>query len=392
MKRIALDLSSQGLTPRSPWRFLVKIALSVFCAETFIMLLFLSLPKLPDLVETFVDSTLLSMLITPALYFFVHRPLVHEISVRSRVEAELRQSQLQLEQQAQEQAELVKKLQQAPQLLQAAKMSSLGGLVAGIAHEINNPVNFVYANLTYTREYAEQILELLALYAQYYPNPEPKIQARATAVDLNFLKEDLIEILTSMQLGCERIRQIVLSLRNFSRMDEADLKWVDVHEGMDSTLVILQHRLKSTVQHSTISVLKDYGSLPLVACFPAQLNQVFMNILVNAIEALASTPNPTITVQTMMVDEQWVEIAIADNGSGLPEKNRDKIFEPFFTTKPIGKGIGMGLSISYQIVVEKHGGKLDYRSTLGKGTKFTIQIPLCQKKPALLSSKQPLST
>ncbi len=384
---------------RSPLGFLIKITFSVFFAEAFVTLLFLVLPDPPDLIRTFVDPALLSVLISPALYLLVYKPLVQEISMRSFIEVELRQSQALLKQQSQELEETLKRLQQAPQLLHTEKMSSLGRLVAGIAHEINNPVNFVYGNLIHVQEYAQNLLELVHLYQKNYPDTEPEIQAKEEALDVEFLQKDLVKILGSMKSGCDRIRQIVLSLRNFSRMDEAEFKLVDIHDGIDSTLVILRHRLNSKLGHPALELIKDYGKLSQVECFPGQLNQVFMNLLANAIEALEETidpenwnletpshtpvfnqlPTPTITIHTSMVDSDWVKIAIADNGSGMPERVREKIFEPFFTTKPVGKGTGMGLSISYQLIVEKHGGKLNCFSTLGKGTEFVIQIPVKQE-------------
>jgi signal transduction histidine kinase len=270
-------------------------------------------------------------------------------------------------------------------------------LVAGIAHEINNPVNFVYGNLSYVQEYVQSLLEMIQLYERYYPQPEPEIQAKAVALDVQFLQQDLIKILNSMKAGCDRIRQIVLSLRNFSRMDEAEFKAVNIHEGIDNTLIILQHRLKAKSDHSAIQVIKDYGNLPLVECFPGKLNQVFMNLLSNAIDALEeamamdqhnwvsegsqmmhdpSEAIPTITIQTDVVDAKWVQIAIADNGMGIPDNVRQRIFEPFFTTKPVGKGTGLGLSISYHIVVKKHAGMLECHSTPGQGTQFVIQLPI----------------
>ena len=275
------------------------------------------------------------------------------------------------------------------QLLQAEKMSSLGQLVAGVAHEINNPVNFIYGNLSPMREYSQNLLHLIQLYQQHYPNPVPEIQAEAAAIDLDFLQDDLIKTLDSMKLGTDRIRQIVLSLRNFSRTDEAEFKAVNVHEGIDSTLLILQHRLKVRSDRPEIHVIKDYSDLPLVECCPGSLNQVLMNILANAIDALEeSNTNRTyqeieaqpnqITVRTSTLNDQWVEIAIANNGPGIPEAIQQRLFNPFFTTKPVGKGTGMGLSISYQIITEKHGGKLKCSSSLGSGTEFMIQIPLRQ--------------
>ena len=377
---------------RAAWSILIKVTVSVFLAETCVMLLFLALPKLPDLVETLVDSTLLSVLVAPALYFFVYRPLLQEISQRFQIEVELRRSQATLEAQAQELAETLVKLQQAPQLIQAEKMSGLGRLVAGIAHEINNPIGFIYSNLSPAQEYTQNLLELIQLYQRHYPEPDLEILVKAEAIDLDFLQEDLTHLFDSMQAGTERIRQVILSLRNFSRMDEASFKAVDIHEGIDSTLIMLQHRLKSRSDHLVIEVVRDYGKLPIVDCFPGQLNQVFINLLDNAIDAIEElSANRTdqeieqnsgqITIQTALMnapkgEPQWVKIAIADNGTGIPNSIQNQIFNPFFTTKPVGQATGMGLSISYQIVTKNHGGKLTYLSTPGSGTEFVIQIPL----------------
>lgn len=279
------------------------------------------------------------------------------------------------------------------QLVQTEKMASLGQLVAGIAHEINNPVNFIHGNLIHTNEYAHNLLKLIQLYQKHYPNPVPEIQAEIEATDLAFLQQDLPKLLTSMKVGADRIRQIVLSLRNFSRADEADCKEVDIHQGLESTLLILQHRLKPKSEHPAIEIVREYSCLPLVECYPGQLNQVFMNILANAIDALeevsaqqTSAPTQThpgqITLRTSVVDSDWVEIAIADNGPGMSKRIQEQIFNPFFTTKPIGKGTGMGMWISYQIVTEKHRGKLQCFSTPGKGTEFVIRLPIRQKATA----------
>ncbi|MBD2326035.1 amino acid permease [Alkalinema sp. FACHB-956] len=275
------------------------------------------------------------------------------------------------------------------QLIQAEKMSSLGQLVAGIAHEINNPVNFIHGNLKHLNEYTDNLLQLIDHYQMHYPHPVDQITDLTEEMDLAFLREDLPNMLGSMRMGTDRIRQIVLSLRNFSRLDESDLKAVNLHEGIDSTLLILQHRLKARSDRAEIQVIKEYGELPLVECYPGLLNQVFMNILANAIDALeecsqkkksALSPQESgrITIRTARVNHDWVEIAIVDNGPGIPESVQKRIFEPFFTTKPVGKGTGMGMSISYQIITEKHQGKLNCYSSEQQGTEFSIQIPLQQ--------------
>lgn len=273
------------------------------------------------------------------------------------------------------------------QLVHAEKMSSLGQLVAGVAHEINNPVNFIHGNLTYLEEYSQNLLKIVQLYQHYYPNAVAEIQAQADAIDLDFLQKDLLIILNSMKLGTDRIRNIVLSLRTFSRMDEAEFKPVDIHEGIDSTLLILQHRLKNKPESSEIQVIRNYGNLPLVECYAGQLNQVFMNILANAIDSVdelnekrmvqeRKENSSQITISTSVIDLEWVQIAIADTGLGISESIQKQIFNPFFTTKPIGKGTGMGMAISYQIITDKHGGRLTCFSTLGRGAEFVIHIPI----------------
>ncbi len=275
------------------------------------------------------------------------------------------------------------------QVIQGEKMSSLGQLVAGVAHEINNPVNFIHGNITHLNEYTQDLLRMIHLYQERHPEDDPEIQALAEEIDLEFLTEDMQKMLSSMKMGTDRIRSIVLSLRNFSRIDEAEFKAVNIHEGIESTLLILQHRLKEKPEHPAIEVIRDYGDLPPIECYPGKLNQVFMNILVNAIDALdevnskrtyeENQQNPSqITIRTYVSNDQWVEIAIADNGSGIPEQVKNRIFDPFFTTKAVGKGTGMGMAISYQIITEKHNGKLECFSIFGQGTEMKIQIPIQQ--------------
>lgn len=290
--------------------------------------------------------------------------------------------------QARQFSETLKQLRQnQAQIVQAEKMSSLGQLVAGIAHEINNPINFVYGNLSHAAEYTQDLMRLLVLYQTHYPQPPPEIRAESDAIDLSFLIKDLPHLLASMQVGANRIQKIVLSLRNFSRTDEAEIKAVNIHEGIDSTLMILQNRLKAKPDRLQIQVIKNYGELPLVECYAGQINQVFMNLLSNAIDALeeadngeqtGATPNstPTITIHTEVLSTNCILIRIADNGAGIPENIQQRLFDPFFTTKPVGKGTGLGLSISYQIVTEKHRGSLKCVSRPGQGTEFRVEIPV----------------
>ncbi len=297
---------------------------------------------------------------------------------------------LQTQQQTEKLTQALEDLQEAQtQLIQTEKMSSLGQLVAGIAHEINNPVNFIYGNLAHVSEYAEDLLSILELYQQEVPNASSEIWERAEEIDLEFIIGDLPKTLTSMKVGIDRIRQIVLSLRNFSRLDEAEMKAVDIHEGIDNTLLILQHRIKAKPDSPIINIVKNYDELPLVECYAGQLNQVFMNVLSNAIDALedyteaTSEPhNSQITIHTsigeMKGNVKSVVIRIVDNGPGIPEALKTRICDPFFTTKPVGKGTGLGLSISYKIIVEKHGGIFKSDSQPGLGTEFWIEIPIHQ--------------
>jgi len=272
-------------------------------------------------------------------------------------------------------AALLELRQTQTQLIQTEKMASLGQLVAGVAHEINNPTSFIYGNINYANEYAEDLLHLLDLYQEHYPEPHPEIQEEIEAIEVDFLKEDFQKLLTSMKVGAQRIKEIVLSLRNFSRLDESESKTVDIHLGIDSTLMILSTRFNS----AGIEVIKNYGSLPEIDCYPGELNQVFMNILTNAIDAVEKAAKPQIRIETRMVNEGAIAIHFIDNGPGIPESALSRLFDPFFTTKPVGKGTGLGLSVSYKIVVERHRGQLRCLSTPGQGTEFIIEIPTGKK-------------
>jgi len=273
-------------------------------------------------------------------------------------------------------------LQQAQtQLIQAEKMSSLGQMVAGIAHEINNPVSFIFGNLTYTEEYTGKLMKLLQMYRDEYPEPSPAIQEAIEVLELDFLLDDLPKMLSSMQVGATRIRDIVRSLRNFSRLNESDMKKVNIHEGIDSTLMILEHRLKVQPDRPAIQIVKEYGQLPLVECYAGLLNQVFMNIIANAIDVLQEPlENPGIIRIRTEVEGTLAVIRIADNGAGITEQVKQRIFDPFYTTKRIGSGTGMGLAISHSIIVEKHKGEIKCFSLVGKGTEFRIEIPIKRTK------------
>ena len=344
--------------------------------------------------------------------------LRQDIVERETIEAALRQSEAQFRQQATTLQQTLQELHSyQTQLIQTEKMSSLGQLVAGIAHEINNPINFVYGNIAYASQYIQDIMNLLELYKQYYPRPASAISQEADRIDLEFVKSDLPKLLNSMKVGADRIRDLVLSLRNFSRLDEAAKKSVNLHDGIDSTLLILQNQLKASKGRVEITVIKEYGDLPLVECYAGQLNQVFMNLLSNAIDALEANrmpkedvakgnsinlaPAPLIKIHTEIKDIKPENLAsfqgetlpnrpcavirIADNGSGMTEVVRRRLFDPFFTTKSVGKGTGLGLSISYQIVVQKHGGTIKCISAPGQGTEFIIEIPLVTKNQTMLS-------
>ncbi|MEH1890842.1 MAG: ATP-binding protein [Nostoc sp.] len=271
-------------------------------------------------------------------------------------------------------------------------------MVAGVAHEINNPVSFIAGNLRYANQYIDDLLDLITVYQGQYPQLNTTIAAKTKSIELEYLCEDLPKLMASMKVGSERITDIVLGLRNFSRLDEAKIKSVDIHEGIDNTLMIMNHQLTLSDKLPDIQIVKEYGKLPKVSCYVNQLNQVFMNILNNAIYALkenmqywqSTTKIPTIQIKTLVVDNERVLISIKDNGPGMKSEVKEQIFNPFFTTKPVGQGTGLGLSISYQIAVEKHQGKLSCISALGKGTEFKIEIPIQNFKESAITSIEPL--
>lgn len=317
--------------------------------------------------------------------------------IASQLAVALKQAELfsQSQQQAHELAEALTQLKQSQaQLVQREKLSSLGQLIAGIAHEINNPVNFICGNLNYASQYAQQLIDLLDRYQQEHVSPSSELAQQLQAIDLDFVVEDFPKLLSSMQMGGDRIRQLVLSLRNFSRADSVEMQPTNLHEGIDSTLLILQHRLKPKSTFRGIQVNCEYGDLPLVDCHPNQINQVFMNLLSNAIDALEEVdsdlvpyqpgqPHPQITIRTMHIPDPHggmprVVICIADNGAGIPFVAQERLFEAFYTTKPLGKGTGLGLSLSYDIVVKNHGGELQCYSQPGEGTEFWIELPVKQ--------------
>ncbi len=302
----------------------------------------------------------------------LYNSLEEKVAARTQ---ELNEKNLRLEQ-------TLEQLQQTQlQLIQSEKMSSLGQLVAGIAHEINNPVNFIYANLSYTDDYTKDLFEIIALYQKCYPETAPEIKKKMETIDWAFVTTDLPKILNSMKVGTERIKEIVLSLRNFSRLDESEMKFVNLHEGIDNTLLILENRLKGKPSSPRIEIIKDYAQLPMVECYAAAMNQVFASIIHNAIDVLeeSSREQPQIHIRSELVDKKFVSITIRDNGFGISKDVIKRIFDPFFTTKPVGQGTGMGMAISYQIVVKRHGGKLTCNSTIGQGSEFIIQIPIKQQ-------------
>ncbi|MBD2359964.1 hybrid sensor histidine kinase/response regulator [Anabaena minutissima FACHB-250] len=297
---------------------------------------------------------------------YITKPIEYEeVLARINIHLELRRTQL--------------------KLAQEEKMSTLGQLISGIAHEINNPINFISGNLIHAQNYIADLLKLLNLYEKHTKNSIPAIQTYTNEIDLDFIKQDLPQLLSSMRIGTERVEKIVRSLRLFSRLDDTQFQLFNIHEGIDSTLIILSNRIKSTSTSAEINIVKNYGELPLVECYAGQLNQVFMNLLANAIDAIEESligqisDTPKIEICTAITDDQTsISITISDNGIGISEEVQERMFDQFFTTKPLGKGTGFGLAIVHEIIVEKHRGTLEVKSSIGEGAQFLITIPIQQ--------------
>ncbi len=386
-KKIIRLLSSSS--QKQSWQALYFLTIFFLCGYslTFYFVLVGNSNLLPLLTGIFFLSSALFIFLSASIYY---QTLDQILSIKDEHKTAQEKAEINLHQVQRSQMQSVHK----------EKMSSLGQLVAGVAHEINNPVNFIYGNLSYASEYIQDLFSLLAAYSLAYPKPSSEVAEVMEEIDLEFLKLDLPRLLGSMQIGSERIREIVSSLRNFSRLDEAECKFASLHEGIDNTLLLLRSRFKTKLNSPSIEVIKDYSNLPLIKCFPGEINQVFMNLLSNAIDTLEErnreltmgelTINPSkIWIKTVALEEDWIRISIKDNGMGMGEEVSNRIFDPFYTTKPVGQGTGLGLSISHQIIVEKHGGRLRFFSTPSKGTEFIVELPL-QKAPTPVTLTSPV--
>ncbi len=367
------------------WSMLVSVILASLLAYYTVWNISLPLKKMTEIAKTVTEKSNFKLQVpvttsdevgTLALSFNHLIQTVGDYTKKLEISRQTLEQKVQ--ERTQELSQALEELRQTQsQLIQSEKMSSLGQIVAGIAHEINNPVNFIHGNLEHAKKYTQELLNLLQLYQQEHPESPGIIQDYLDEIDWNFFKDDLPKLMQSMTIGTERIRSIVLSLRNFSRLDESEKKKVNIHEGIDSTLLILNSRFKTGVK-----VIKQYGDIPEIECYPAQLNQVFLNLLTNALDALEeqqSCPNtPEVIIQTQKLDSNRIEVRIRDNGIGIPLDIQPKIFDPFFTTKPVGKGTGLGLSICYQII-NKHQGKIKLISQQNQGTEFIISLPISRE-------------
>lgn len=325
---------------------------------------------------------------------YISKPFaVEEVLARVETQLQLKRYNEQLKQEieqrklAEEKAEekaieLEKNLEELKrtksQLVQAEKMSGLGQVVAGVAHEINNPISFIYGNLSYARQYFQDVITLLEAYRQNYHPPSQEIKQLEAEIELEFLVMDWKKMINSMETGASRIRDIVSSLKNFSSLGKSGIKFANIEQGIEDTLLVLQHRFKRDKNHPEIQIIKNYGNIPEVNCYINQINQVFVNLISNAIDSFEEhkTKNPVIEINTEVISENRIRIRIGDNGCGMPEEIKDKIFQPFFTTKPVGKGTGLGLSTTYQIITETHAGQIYCQSAPGEGTEFIIEIPI----------------
>ncbi|WP_008309378.1 sensor histidine kinase [Leptolyngbya sp. PCC 6406] len=328
---------------------------------------------------TWEQNTNLVTLLTGMVFFGGSFFVLFSVTTYHQTLQHLIHSKQELSQAKQWAEESLARLQQVPTLIQTEKMAGLGQMVAGVAHEINNPINFIHANIHPAKNYIHDLIKLIDLYQEVLPHPNLKVEHYRQVIDFDFLREDVSRLLNSMENGSQRITTIVSSLKHFSRMNEAVIKSVDLHQGLDSTLIILEHRLRAHGHRSPIQVIRRYGDIPSITCYAGEINQVFMNILVNAIDALEEAmvnqnlQDAYIEIETRC-HQQWIQVVIRDNGIGIPTDVQKKLFDPFFTTKAVGKGTGLGLSISYQIITQKHSGYLKCDSKPGK-TEFIIELP-----------------
>jgi len=317
---------------------------------------------------------------------YITKPFqLEEVLVRIKNQLTIRHLQIQLQKQNEQLQQSFQDLQKAQaQLIQKEKMVSLGQLAAGMAHEINNSVGFISGNIDFADQYHQDLLNIIRIYQREHPIPTPALAEELQNIDMDFIIADINNVFNSMRTGTERISTLILALRIFSRLNESDVKSVNLHQGIDSTLLLLQSKMKPERHRSGIQVIKNYSDLPNITCYASQMNQVFLNLLNNAIDALEFGPGkfwhettiPTIWIGTELTNQERVKITVKDNGMGIEEKIKPNLFNPFFTTKPVGKGSGLGLLTCYEIVVDKHQGQLTYNSQFGQGAEFIVEIPV----------------